>query len=122
WLVACWVTAAHPQAIVAMVNGDPITAFDVEQRIKLFKLSEHKVVTSKEALETLIDDRVKIKEGKRFSLELTANDVDEQYAGMAKRMHSAPEQLNKMLEAQGVRPESLKARIKADYIWAQLVR
>src|SRR5438552_17896599 len=101
WLVTCWAVSAHAQAIVAMVNGDPITAFDVEQRIKLIKLSEHKVFTSKEALEALIDDRVKIKEGKRFGLELSANDTDEQYAGMAKRMHAPAEQLSKILEAQG---------------------
>jgi len=122
WLVACAGDNAHAQAIVALVNGDPITAFDVEQRIKLIKLAEHKTISSKEALELLIDDRVKIKEGKRFSLDLSANDVDEQYATMAKRMKQGPEQLNKILEAQGVRPETLKARIKADYIWSQLVR
>src|SRR5262249_30369705 len=122
WFVACAGGNAHAQAIVALVNGDPITAFDVEQRIKLIKLAEHKVVSSKEALELLIDDRVKIKEGNRYSLELSASDIDEQYASMAKRMKAGPEHLNKILEAQGVRPETLKARIKADYIWTQLVR
>jgi peptidyl-prolyl cis-trans isomerase SurA len=113
---------ARAQVIMAMVNGDPITAFDVEQRVKLVKLTEHKDVTQKQALELLIDERAKIKEGKRFGLEMSKSDVDEQFDGMAKRMKIPPEQLAKALEQQGIRPESLKARIKADYIWQQLVR
>jgi peptidyl-prolyl cis-trans isomerase SurA len=110
------------QQIVAMVNGDPVTAFDVDQRIKLVKLTEHKVLTQKEALEILIDERAKVKEGKRFSLDLSKSEVDEQFDSMARRMKVPTAQLEKALEQQGIRPESLKARIKADYIWQQLVR
>jgi peptidyl-prolyl cis-trans isomerase SurA len=115
-------TPARAQAIMAMVNGDPVTAFDVEQRIKLVKLTEHKVVTQKEALEILINERAKIKEGKRFGLDMSKSEVDEQFESMARRMKVPTEQLEKGLEQQGIRPESLKARIKADYIWQQLVR
>src|SRR5690242_19336460 len=92
------------QQILAMANGDPITAFDVEQRIKLLKLTDHKVVTQKEALEILIDDRAKLKEGKRFSLDLSKNDVDEQFDSMARRMKVPTSQLEKALEQQGIRP------------------
>ncbi len=113
---------ARAQTILAMVNGDPITAFDVEQRIKLIKLTEHKVMSQKEALEILINDRAKIKEGKRFGLDMSKSEVDDQFDSMARRMKIPSEQLAKALEQQGIRPESLKARIKADYIWQQLVR
>jgi peptidyl-prolyl cis-trans isomerase SurA len=41
---------------------------------------------------------------------------------MARRMKVPSEQLAKGLEQQGIRAETLKARIKADYIWQQLVR
>jgi peptidyl-prolyl cis-trans isomerase SurA len=37
-------------------------------------------------------------------------------------MKTSPDQLAKALEQQGIRAESLKARIKADYIWQQLLR
>jgi peptidyl-prolyl cis-trans isomerase SurA len=115
-------TPARAQVIMAMVNGDPVTAFDVEQRIKLAKLTEHKVLTQKEALEILISERAKLKEGKRFGLEMSKSEVDEQFDSMARRMKVPTEQLEKGLEQQGIRPDSLKARIKADYIWQQLVR
>ena len=121
-VVALAAAPAQAQVIMAMVNGDPVTAFDVDQRMKLVKLTEHKVLTQKEALEVLINERAKLKEGKRFGLELSKSDVDEQFDTMAKRMKIPTSQLEKALEQQGIRPESLKVRIKADYIWQQLVR
>ncbi len=121
-VVALAAATAQAQVIMAMVNGDPVTAFDVDQRIKLVKLTEHKVLTQKEALEILINERAKLKEGKRFGLDLSKSDVDEQFDTMAKRMKIPTPQLEKALEQQGIRPESLKVRIKVDYIWQQLVR
>src|SRR5689334_14472303 len=100
-------TPARAQAIMAMVNGDPVTAFDVEQRIKLARLTEHKALTQKEALEILISDRAKLKEGKRFGVDLSKSDVDEQFDAMARRMKVPPDQLVKALEQQGIRPETL---------------
>src|SRR6478609_5015642 len=87
-------TPVRAQVIVAMVNGDPVTAFDVEHRAKL-------------------------KEGKRFGVDLSKSDVDEQFDAMARRMKVPSEQLAKALEQQGIRPETLKARIKADFVWQQ---
>ena len=37
-------------------------------------------------------------------------------------MRITPEQLTKSLESQGIRPDTLKARIKADMVWTSLVR
>ena len=37
-------------------------------------------------------------------------------------MRISPEQLTKSLESQGVRPDTLKARIKAEMVWTSLVR
>jgi len=117
------VSQAHAQNAVVVVNGDPITNFDIEQRMKLNMLSNGgKPVSRQEATEELINDRVKIKEGKKFSLDMSTGDVETQYAAMGARMRLSPDQLNKVLEGRGIRPDTLKARLKADYIWSQLVR
>src|SRR3954469_16590059 len=61
--------SAQAQSIVVMVNGDPITDYDIEQRTKLNFLSTHKQQSRQEILNELIDDKVKIKEGKKFGVE-----------------------------------------------------
>jgi peptidyl-prolyl cis-trans isomerase SurA len=114
--------SAQAQSIVVMVNGDPITDYDVEQRTKLNFLSTRKQQSRQEVLNELIDDKVKIKEGKKYGVEPTASDVDQSFAGMGSRMRLNAEQLTKSLESQGVRPETLKSRIKAEIVWTSLVR
>lgn len=114
---------ARAQNAVVVVNGDPITNFDIEQRMKLSALSGGgKAASRQEVLEELINDRVKIKEGKKFSIDMSTGDLETQYATMAARMRLSPDQLNKVLEQHGIRPETLKARLKADFVWSQLVR
>jgi peptidyl-prolyl cis-trans isomerase SurA len=115
-------SSAHAQSIVVMVNGDPITEYDVEQRSKLNFLSTHKQSSRQEVISELIDEKVKIKEGKKFGVEPTSSDIDQSFAGMGSRMHVTAEQLAKSLEAQGIRPDTLKARIKAEMVWTSLVR
>ena len=105
-----------------MVNGEPITNYDIEQRSKLNFLTTHKPADRQQVINELIDEKVKIKEGKKFGVDPTATDIDQSYAGMSSRMRITPEQLTKSLEGQGIRPETLKARIKAEMVWTSLVR
>ncbi|CCD90703.1 conserved hypothetical protein [Bradyrhizobium sp. ORS 375] len=115
-------TSARAQSIVVMVNGDPITDYDIEQRTKLNFLSTRKQQSRQEIINELIDDKVKIKEGKKFGVEPSASDIDQSYAGMGSRMRLNADQLTRSLESQGVRPETLKSRIKAEIVWTSLVR
>ena len=48
-------TGARAQVIVVIVNGEPITALDIEQRSKLTELSTHKTPTRQEVLDELIN-------------------------------------------------------------------
>src|SRR5579871_1438920 len=75
----------HAQ-VACMVNGDPITNFDIEQRSKLLMLSTHKQPERKEVINELIDEKVKLKEGKKFSIDPSTSDVDQSYSAMAGRM------------------------------------
>jgi peptidyl-prolyl cis-trans isomerase SurA len=111
----------HAQTVAVMVNGEPITAYDIEQRSKLNVLS-HKAATRQQVIDELIDEKVKIKEGKRFGVDPSASDIDGAFAQMSSRMHTTADLLAKSLEAQGIRAETLKARIKADMVWGSLVR
>jgi peptidyl-prolyl cis-trans isomerase SurA len=121
--LACFVaSAARAQQIVVIVNGDPITALDIEQRSKLNQLSTHKIPPRQEVLEELINDTLKIKEAKKFGFEISETEVDSAFGTMASRMRLTPDQLTQMLAKQGIAATTLKLRIKADLTWPQLVR
>jgi peptidyl-prolyl cis-trans isomerase SurA len=110
------------QSVACMVGGEPITSLDIEQRTKLNFLTTRKQMPRQEILDELINEKVKIKEAKRFGVDPSASDVDQAYTGMSQRMRLSPDQLTKSLESQGVRPETLKARLKAEMVWGSLVR
>jgi peptidyl-prolyl cis-trans isomerase SurA len=110
------------QSVVVMVNGEPITSLDIEQRTKLIFLTTRKSTPRQEVIDELINEKVKIKEAKRFGVDPTASDIEQAYSGMSQRMRLSPDQLTKTLEGQGVRPETLKARLRADMVWSSLVR
>ena len=105
-----------------MVNGEPITDYDIEQRSKLDFISSHKQPARQDVINELIDEKVKIKEAKKFGVDPSSSDIEQSYAAMSTRMRITPEQLTKSLESQGIRPDTLKARIKADMVWTSLVR
>jgi peptidyl-prolyl cis-trans isomerase SurA len=115
-------TTAGAQQIVVIVNGEPITALDVDQRSKLSSLSTHKVPPRQEVLDELINERLKLREAKKFGLDVSVSEVDTAYASMASRMRFTADQLTQQLAKSGVNVSTLKARIKADIAWSQIVR
>jgi peptidyl-prolyl cis-trans isomerase SurA len=120
-LLSCG-SPAQAQTVAVMVNGEPITNYDIEQRMKLTFLTTHKPAVRQDVINELIDEKVKIKEGKKFGVDPSISDIDQSYAAMSSRMRITPEQLTKSLESQGIRPDTLKARMKAEMVWTSLIR
>ncbi|TAK49934.1 MAG: peptidylprolyl isomerase [Xanthobacteraceae bacterium] len=112
---------ARAQAVV-IVNGEPITNSDIDQRIKLMILTSQKAPPRKDVIEELINDKIKIKEAKKYGLDPGPSDIDSNYASMASRMRLSTQQLDKTLEGHGIHPQTLKSRMKAELVWGQLVR
>jgi peptidyl-prolyl cis-trans isomerase SurA len=113
---------AHAQTVAVMVNGEPITQMDIDQRMKLNALSGAKDNSRQSVIEDLINEKVKIKEGKKFSVDPGTGEVDGSYATMASRMRLTPDQLTQQLASKGIRPNTLKSRLKADMVWNAIVR
>jgi peptidyl-prolyl cis-trans isomerase SurA len=120
-LIGCG-SPLHAQTVAVMVNGEPITNYDIDQRSKLTFLTTHKPADRQQVINELIDEKVKIREGKKFGVDPGVADIDQSYAAMSSRMRITPDQLTKSLESQGVRPDTLKARMKAEMVWSSLVR
>jgi peptidyl-prolyl cis-trans isomerase SurA len=117
---------AFPAAVFAQVvvvaNGSPITAYDIEQRIKLIATSTHKTPTRQEIIQDLIDDRIKITKAKSYGFEVPDTEVEQAFANMAKNQHLSPQQFAQLLERSGISPTTIKARVRAELTWTQLVR
>jgi len=119
-----WVCAGSAQAqqVLVMVNGDPITHFDVEQRMKLVQMSGQKSPDRQATIQELIDEKIKIQLLKKFVIESMDQDVENAYANMARRMRTTPAGFTEQLAKSGIGPGTLKQRIKAEITWNQIVR
>ncbi len=127
--VAATIAAAaalpHPasaQQVAVIVNGAPITTYDIEQRMKFNMLASHKAQTRQEAIEELIDEKLKVQIGERYKLEVTDSQVDNQFAAIGQRMHMTPAQLTAELARAGIDAHTLKDKLRADISWQQIVR
>jgi peptidyl-prolyl cis-trans isomerase SurA len=127
--VACMFAAltasnlARAQQVALIVNGDVITTYDIEQRMKFVQLSTRKPAARNEVVEELIDEKLKVQIGQRYKIEIPDSEVDATYAEMAHRMNNmTAQQLTQLLAQGGVDATTLKARIRADTIWQNIVR
>jgi peptidyl-prolyl cis-trans isomerase SurA len=121
-MVVATTVAASAQNVVVMVNGEPITALDVEHRMKFIQLTTQKAPSRQDVINDLINEKIKVREGKRWGIELTDAEVESQFARMGSQSRLTGEQLAQSLTKAGVNPNTLKARIRADTVWQQLVR
>src|SRR5689334_12313213 len=128
WLCAAALAAAllaptvADAQVVVVANGSPITEFDIQQRSKLIASSTHKQPNRKDVIQELIDDRLKIAKGKVYGMEITPQQLDTAFETLAKRQHLTVQQFSQFLERAGIAPSALKARIKAEMTWSELVR
>ena len=127
WLASLLLAAAigAPAAraqVVVIANGSPITAYDIDQRMKLDAASTHQKPDRRAVIQELIDERLKIAKAKVYGLDVTDKQVDDAYDNMAKGQHITREQFGQLLARSGVAPNTIKARLRAELTWSQLVR
>lgn len=108
--------------VVVIANGSPITEIDIQQRSKLVTVSTHKSTTRQEIINELINDRLKIAKAKVYGLEVNDEEVEAAFNNMAQRQRTTPQLFGQALERSGISPNTVKARIRAELTWNQLVR
>lgn len=108
--------------VVVVANGSPITELDIQQRMKLISLSGNTKPNRQEIINDLIDDRLKIAKAKVYGLEVSDAEVDQAFENMAKRQRISVQQFSQAIERGGIQPSTIKARLRAELTWNQLVR
>jgi peptidyl-prolyl cis-trans isomerase SurA len=119
---AVFAPVAASAQVVVVANGSPITEFDIQQRAKLVASATHKAPNRQEVINELIDDRLKIAKAKTYGMEITNDQIDQAFETMARRQGLSVQQFTQFLERAGIAPSAIKARIKAELTWSELVR
>ena len=79
-IVVASVGDAFAQNVVVFVNGEPITAIDIEQRSKFLQITSQKAPPRQEVLDQLIDEKLKVREAKRWGMEISDSEVKSSFA------------------------------------------
>ncbi len=113
---------AWASSIVVLVNDDPVTEYDVKQRTSLIRLTSGGKGTRQQAIDELIEEKLKQQAAGRLGISADEAEVDQAYANIATRVKLSPSQLSQALSQNGVNPETLKRRLRADLAWRDVVR
>jgi peptidyl-prolyl cis-trans isomerase SurA len=108
-------------SIAVLVNEDPITHYDIQQRVKLMRLGGAKP-TEKIAIDELIDETLMLYEGRKRSIAVSQGQVDDAFASIGENMKLSPAQLTQALAQQGIDAGSLKRRLRSQITWQYLVQ
>jgi len=118
------------QQIVALVNDEVITLYDLKQRSLLMMLSSRQSLVSEEerralqsqAMDALIDDKLKMQEAIEYDSNVEQAVLDEAYQNYARQFNLTPEDLEEQLKLSGVIKPSLIAQINGTLSWQRVVQ
>ncbi|WP_432770197.1 MAG: peptidylprolyl isomerase [Sphingopyxis sp.] len=113
----------------ATVNGEIITATDIEQRMALIRVANNNVELPPEEIQrlrqqvfsNLIDEKLQIQEARAADITIDENLVNEQFARLATRYKQTPEQFAAYLAARGSSSAAVKQQIRGEYAWDRLL-
>lgn len=110
-------------SIPVLVNDVPITAYDVDQRMRLDRLGNGgKPANRQTVIDELIDETLEALEAQRQNVGVPDSQVDGAFANIAEHVKMTPAGLVKALASQGIDAKSLKKRLRAQMVWQMLVQ
>ena len=111
---------------VAIVNDSAITGFDLAQRAQILVAlgfsSASPDALRAEALDQLVEDRLKLQAGKRIGLSPSPELINAGVEDFARQSNLSADEFRVLLSSQGVTGQALEDLVIADLIWLQVVR
>jgi peptidyl-prolyl cis-trans isomerase SurA len=113
----------------ATVNGEIITATDIEQRMALIRIANNDVALPPEELQrlrqqvfsNLIDEKLQIQEARAADITIDENVVNDQFARLATRFRQTSEQFSTYLASKGSSAAAVKQQIRGEFAWDRLL-
>ncbi|RFC66544.1 peptidylprolyl isomerase [Fulvimarina endophytica] len=108
-------------AVKAVVNGQPVTTYQIRQRAAFLKLRRVAGNTTQKATDELIDEALKKQEIKRQGISIPDQAVNGAYENFAKSNKLTLAQLNQVLGQAGFSEAGFKDYIRVQMGWGQAV-
>ncbi|HET6537090.1 MAG TPA: peptidylprolyl isomerase [Sphingopyxis sp.] len=113
----------------ATVNGEIITATDIEHRMALIQIANGDAQVPAEELQrlrqqvfsNLIDEKLQIQEARAADIAIDENLINEQFARLAARFRMAPDPFTEYLKSRGSSAASVKQQIRGEVAWDRLL-
>lgn len=113
------------QRVIATVNDEPITAYDLNQRARFTAATSNRKVTrqlSGQVLQQLISEKLQMQEAKRTGISVSDQEVKAALGNISKRNKISLKQLTAYLKSRGVRIKTLEAKIRTELAWGNVIR
>ena len=107
--------------IKIVVDGQPITSFDISHRISFLRLQHKKGNLAEMARKQLIDEKIKEVAISRAHASVSTAEVDAAFARFAKTNHMTTDRLTAILDRTGVTATHFKHYIAVQMSWPRVV-
>ncbi len=108
--------AASAQSLIATVNDSPITNYDLEQRVRLLRVLREPASPAA-ALESIIEDRIKATETRKYGINPSVQDAGQELARIAARKKIPPQSLGQALQSARVDTQHWQDHGRAQIGW-----
>jgi peptidyl-prolyl cis-trans isomerase SurA len=119
------VALAQDQKVIVTVNDQPITSYDIQQRINLWKIlgdKRGKAGVKKQALNELIDDIAVVEETKKLGFPPSEKEIDQHMKDYSKGLKTDDAGLKSKLKAQGISTAAMRQYLAGRLAFNRLVR
>ena len=120
---------AMSEQIAAIVNQDAISISDVNDRMRLIITSsglannpEIMAKLSKQVVNSLIEEQIKIQEAQRLDLEVTEEEIQQGFATISGQNKFEPEQFTEILKRSGINKATMERQIRAQIAWTKIMQ
>ena len=116
-------------SIEVLVNDEPISSFDINQRLRLViavsggvRTQEEFLQVREQVIQSMVDERLQMQEAAEVELEVPDAQLEQFFARRAQGVGQEPEQFAQALSSIGSSKETMKKQMEAEIAWSQLVQ
>lgn len=116
-------------AIEVLVNDEPISSYDINQRLRLViaisggvRSQEEFLQVREQVIQSMVDEKLQMQEAAEVELEVPDEQLEQFFARRAQGVGQEPEQFAQALSSIGSSKETMKKQMEAEIAWSQLVQ